>query len=285
MKLAERHRDWRWQIITELVSANKRLPMSFRKDKLMADAFGFWNAFQKCVNSSTPSIDTMKVEDAYPDISAAYSIFSSNNVERFFIEALVLSGESVTDIGVDSGYSPRVIRVYESLFFDVRDKLSHKLYVMGTLLGPVFGHGVSAGDYDHLWKAIGYFCGAETLRSLWKLGGMSEADSAAVSNILRSRLLSQAMAASFARRPNSYNANEIIENYIHHEQFTKETKEPDNTADNPDNYLARIKADVLTYMDLSLRPYTDVQPAVERCCMSGAESTVKEEDYDRPFKS
>lgn len=285
MKTFERQRNWRWQLIDELVGASKRLPSQFRDDPLFCEAFNFWNTFQKCLASDTPTVDLMRLEGQYPEVAAAYGIYSSPGVERYFIEALVMANEEPQTIAVESGYHVRIIKAYEHLFFDVRTKLDQRLYVMGNILGPMFMHGTSAGDYDHLWKAIGYFCGSDTLTALWKVGKLNETDATALTDILKSRLLTQATVASFSRKPNSYNAGEIIDSYVSNasHELAKEGAAPEIPQDDGNNYLAQIKGAVLDYMQLTLRSHLSQHGSVEKC-LSGEDVSVNESEYHRPFE-
>lgn len=270
-------------LVEEYVSAKKKLPRDFHSDPRVMRAYAFWNAFQNLKSSSTPTGDMVLLEKKFTDMFTAYSIYKGTTLERYFIEALVMARVPANIIASDMGYSTRVVSTYEHLFFDVRDRLDNGLYVLSNILNPIFSSTSSAGDYDHLWKIIGYFCGAAVLKAMWQVGDIDEEVKRKLNGILRSKLLTQATSASFARKPNQFNAGEIIGSYVDVENSSKASDDSSNDNED-DNYLEKLQGDVLEYMQLTLKPLGLEQGSVEKCSSSGGAHLVKEEDYDRPFK-
>jgi len=284
MRVSERQRDWRWRLVEETVSSGRRLPAALSNDAVLRSAYAFWNAFQK-QDSNTPVLALMSLEARYPMVVSAYSIYSGMSLERYFIEALIMAGEDRRSISEEAGYSESVIRTYELLFFDVRDKLEQKLYVMGDVLGPMFAHGTSGNDYDHLWKAVGYFCGADILKAFWKLGRLDEDQRQGLETILRTRLLTQAATATFARKPTSFNSGEVIDSFIQYSnhEVAKDRKDTNLPPRDGENSLEQLREDVLNYMQLTLRSHDAHMGSVEKC-LAGKDTGIHESEYDRPFE-
>lgn len=278
MNQFERQPSWRWQLIQELRNARKRVPTRFKSDTWLTRGSRFWNAFQKATDSEQKMLAMMKVEAEYPVVSAAHTIYTGLGLERYFIEALVMADVGSQDIGDSSGHTARVISCYEQLFFDVRRHLDKNLFIMGNVLGPMFNTAIG-NDYDHLWKAVGYYCGPDALKSLWTLGPIPDESYTKLASILRNRLITQATSASFARQPNSYNAGEIIDSFLSHGTFEINKAKAD--FENSDKKeLDNIPADVLQYAEMKLAPYDAERDAQEH--QLGKQGKINKDDYERP---
>lgn len=278
MNQYERQPSWRWQLVEELFRARKRVPHRFKQDAWLKDGCRFWNAFQKASESESRILSLMNVDAEFPSVSSAYTIYTGLGLERYFIEALIMADVPPQEIADHSGHTPRVVDCYEQLFFDVRRHLSKNVFIMGTVLGPLF-HTTTGNDYDHLWKAVGYYCGPDALQALWTLGPIPDESYAKLTGILRNRLVTQATAASFARQPNSFNAGEIIENFISHGGLELQGSKLNNT-DNSDKALDAIPQSIVQYAQLKLVPYDT--PAPTREYQVGDTDNLSKDQYERP---
>ena len=82
---------------------------------------------------------------------------------RWAIEARILAGESDEDIAVKVGCEPAVIAAYESVFFNVRDKLANTGYIVNVVMAESVTKGITERQYDLLWKMFGYTGGPYVL--------------------------------------------------------------------------------------------------------------------------
>lgn len=82
---------------------------------------------------------------------------------RWAIEACILAGENTAKIAERLGTSPSIIEAYEQVFFDVRDRLDEKLYIVNVVMADAVTRGVSERQYDLLWKLFGYHGGPHVL--------------------------------------------------------------------------------------------------------------------------
>lgn len=62
-------------------------------------------------------------------------------------------------IGYRCGVLPDIVETYEALFFNVREKIQHRSYILNCVLGPAIHRGLSEREFDLLWKLYGYFLG------------------------------------------------------------------------------------------------------------------------------
>lgn len=85
---------------------------------------------------------------------------------RWAIEAHILADESQDDIAKKVGTDPAIIAAYESVFFDVRERLNNREYVLNVVIKDSVTRGLSERHYDLLWKIFGYQCGSFVLDSI-----------------------------------------------------------------------------------------------------------------------
>lgn len=97
----------------------------------------------------------------------AHSIWSDEKAPtRWAIEAHVLAGETDEEISKKVGCEPEVISAYESVFFNVREKLEHAEYVSNVVMADAVTRGLSERHYDLLWKMFGYKGGPHVLDAM-----------------------------------------------------------------------------------------------------------------------
>lgn len=94
----------------------------------------------------------------------AHSIWMDDKAPtRWAIEARILAGESDLEIAERLGTSPDVIEAYEAVFFQVREMLHRRDYIVNVVMGEAVARGVSERQYDLLWKMFGYHGGPHVL--------------------------------------------------------------------------------------------------------------------------
>lgn len=98
------------------------------------------------------------------DLFWAHSMWlDEKNPTRWAIEACILAGETSEAIAERLGTSPAIVEAYENVFFNVRDKLHEKLYIVNVVMADSVARGVSERQYDLLWKMFGYHGGPHVL--------------------------------------------------------------------------------------------------------------------------
>jgi len=152
--------DWRWLRAREIHEGDGA-GASRRRDGLQGykwinRALNFLIEHENCRSD----YQRQALADARPAIFWAHWAWSlSANPQKHSIEAHILARESNSEIGLRCGMSPDIIEAYEALFFNVREKMHHRQYILNCVMGPAIHRGITEREYDLLWKLYGYFLG------------------------------------------------------------------------------------------------------------------------------
>lgn len=120
---------WRWRRAIKLVDAELR-PTRV-DDEPVVRAWRFLRR-KKSVNAATIAV----LEEDYPDIFYANSVYEHENHYRWILEACLCTAEPFERIASDHGYALREIKAYDALFFDVRTRLYSPAFVKTHILEP-----------------------------------------------------------------------------------------------------------------------------------------------------
>ena len=94
------------------------------------------------------------------DIHCAWTLrYQAKLLARSILEARLLAGQSIAETAVACSLPVGVVRVYESLFFAVHDKLQHRVHILQQAIGPRYWTGYTAADIDILLKSMAYLRG------------------------------------------------------------------------------------------------------------------------------
>lgn len=85
---------------------------------------------------------------------------------RLELEARILAGENSQQLSERTGFRISTLEAYSQLFFDVRDRLLRKSFILHFVIGKDGGYKVDPGAYGTLWKLFGYFGGPACLDAL-----------------------------------------------------------------------------------------------------------------------
>ncbi len=152
--------DWRWQRAKEIHEGEGPMA-SRRRDGLQGNKW-IRRAVDYLTAEAAATSDAQRVAlaDGYTDIFwAVWAWQAQANPQRHSIEAHLLARETNYEIGYRCGVAPSVVEAYEALFFNVREKLHHRQYILNCVMGPAIHRGLSEREYDLLWKLYGYFLG------------------------------------------------------------------------------------------------------------------------------
>ena len=83
---------------------------------------------------------------------------------RATLEARLLAGQSIADTAVACNLPAEVIRLYESLFFSVMDRLRHRAYLIAEAISPRYWSGYTAADADIVVKSLAFLKGPMFLK-------------------------------------------------------------------------------------------------------------------------
>lgn len=163
----QRAPHWRWLRATQIdaggLRASRRVdgPEGF---KWIRRAVAMKRRYEQFINNPAKLYALSKYDAA---LFWAHSVWIEDKMPtKWAIEAHILADESPADIAKKVGTDPAVIEAYESVFFDVREKLNNKEYVLNVVIKDSVTRGLSERHYDLLWKIFGYQCGPFVLDSI-----------------------------------------------------------------------------------------------------------------------
>lgn len=161
--------NWIWQRAQALCSNQPgALPPSRSRDSV----FGFkWidkaRRFIAAYNRATDDTAKALLAERQPEIFWAHRIWSDPvGTLKHSIEAQILARSPDFTIGFRCNMPPHYVEAYEALFFNVRDKLQHRSYILHVVIGTALQRGITERDSDILWKLYGYFLGPHLVDAL-----------------------------------------------------------------------------------------------------------------------
>lgn len=121
--------------------------------------------FLRGLNSETPGRLARLMRD-YAPLFDAYQLHAEADCEltRYELSARVLAGQSVAEIATATRLSRAAVTEYEAYFFDVRDRLDNRTFIVNHVFGPAFHRGHSASDLWMAWATAAYFHGPQMLK-------------------------------------------------------------------------------------------------------------------------
>jgi hypothetical protein len=164
--------DWRWQRAVGFATRTMPKPTPHRDGSQESCRWINRAArFKLALDNAQDDMAKLNVALRYPDIYWAHWIRNLDEMThqqpvRYSIEARILARESSNDIAFRHGCDPRVIDAYEGLFFNVRERLDRREYIVTSVFGDAVQRGLSERQYDLLWKLLGYCCGPFMLDAL-----------------------------------------------------------------------------------------------------------------------
>jgi hypothetical protein len=150
----QREIDWRWQRACRIV-AERRNTSKKRDDPAIIAAVSFHRALDRCQTER----DRESLRRRWPGLFEAHHLAQDDGPRLWEVQARLLANETDEVIAERSRISIEAVRWYERLFFQVRDRLRARDWIMVQAIGPRVLTGVDEHDLGPLWKAFGYFGG------------------------------------------------------------------------------------------------------------------------------
>lgn len=144
--------DRRWELANAIVA--RVAPPRFFREAIDADVA---TALQYIMHRARqrPNLPESLVE-----LDQAFRLrFHTAPLERATLEARLLSGEPIADTALKCGLVLEVVRLYEALFFCVRDRLQNRIYIINYAIGPRYLTGYLESDVDIILKSLAYLKG------------------------------------------------------------------------------------------------------------------------------
>jgi hypothetical protein len=212
--------DWRWQ--RAALAAGGTYPLSRRRDgdSWVVRAARFIREHEGC----TTELDMAELSEREPVIYWAHDIWytrdDGGNPVRSEVEARLLADDLPENIARRVCTEVEIINAYERLFFNVRERLINRGYLMHCVLGPAVHLGFQASEYDLVWKLFALLGGPLAVDLMIDQSvGHARPDRAGdlkyfVADVAQNDLRRVAMLALKTLRINNFNAMEIIDKFL-----------------------------------------------------------------------
>jgi hypothetical protein len=158
--------SWRYDAALRLLdqyNQNPHLEVAFNRrstDTFVRDAYEFSRIWQnlRIDDYDNREQDFQEAYDYNKHMFTAFQLHLNPDSEmRSIVEASVLAGESNKNIQERTGIKALAIRLYEKLFFNVRDRLKHDYYIIKMVLATAAASAVpSDGSWTPLQKDLTY---------------------------------------------------------------------------------------------------------------------------------
>lgn len=211
---------WRWE--RTALAASGEYPLSRRRDNdgWVARAARFIVEQESCETE----LDIAYLSERNPTVFWAYDIWytqnESGNPVRSEVEARLLADDQLANIARRVATEVEIIEAYEQLFFNVRERLADRGYLMHCVLGPAVHLGFQASEYDLVWKLFALLGGPLAVDLMIDQSvGHARPERASdlkyfVADVAQNDLRRVAMLALKTLRINNFNAMEIIDKFL-----------------------------------------------------------------------
>ena len=165
-----------------------------------------------------------ELAERHPVIYWAHDIWykrdDAGNPVRSEVEARLLADDHGANIARRVNTEVEIIEAYERLFFNVRERLGNRGYLMHCVLGPAVHLGFQSNEYDLVWKLFALLGGPLAVDLMIDQSvGHAMPDRASdlkyfVADVAQNDLRRVAMLALKTLRINNFNAMEIIDKFL-----------------------------------------------------------------------
>jgi len=196
--------DHRWARVDQLITDGKHPSRSY-DDKMIHKGYRFLKRYQQGSSSSYA-----RLEANYPGLWSAFNMWTETVGPKWLIEAAILAGRTIKELAEYLKCSESQLTVYEKYFYDVREGIESKGWVVTRILLPAIARRLVDRDYDFLWKVIAYFGGWEALDAFIECRKLPAEVEIFLTDATRAKMIKDGFVATHVRSINSYTSNEII---------------------------------------------------------------------------
>ncbi len=126
--------------------------------------------FRAAVSGNKTQQGRLEMLIEHQDVFWAHSIQTRTGAKykraRWALQARILAGETNKEIAKKIGYPHDVVAAYEALFFNVRERLGSRDFILNVVLGLPVDCTPADCSPDVLWQAVGYSYGPHVLDSV-----------------------------------------------------------------------------------------------------------------------
>jgi hypothetical protein len=198
----------RWELIVAM-AREKHAPSRTVEDRLLREGYQFLQRIRKGKYYDLPLI-----QGDYPDLYRAWSMFKDLGSVRWLVEAGLLAGVPMEELGAYVGQEPSVVVAYSEFYFDVRKKLPARGYILSQVLYPAIYRGLDQRDFDFLYKTLSYCAGWKVFTEFVDVRKMSPDTEEWLKASFKDRVFKLGWLAAHRVNVNNFNAVELIEKCI-----------------------------------------------------------------------
>jgi hypothetical protein len=163
--------NWRYLCAVEILQDGPGPAASFegeRDVRRISRLVDFLRQYRRCGGS--PRL-LRQLRQREPHLYSAHELYNDDLLQqtRWIVEARILAREKPAEIAGKLGCNPQLIKVFATLYFDVRSRLDHKDYIEGVVFSKA-RNSTKVGN-ALAWKIIGYHFGPKVLNAV--VGGFS----------------------------------------------------------------------------------------------------------------
>lgn len=144
---------WRWNLARDY--ARRGLHDRAEFPGWLVETVDFLRAHR--LGKRTARIDHLT--SCFPDLSKAFDLAREKTPRRWQVEARLLAGQTSEEIAHRCDLPAAVVENFEIVFFNVRDRLEARDWVVCSLIGSPVWQGFGPDDIRRLWRFAGYFWG------------------------------------------------------------------------------------------------------------------------------
>ena len=221
--------QWRYERILQLMEARgrKRRPDSRYDDQLIVEGLKFMKAWDRLSGDESSEAIENRRRDLFPKNPGLYYAYETylqpdgDNI-RSVVEARVLAQQTDEEIADRTHTIPDDVKWYESLFFNIRDRIDNSDYIDTQIIGNISRIGLQNVTYDLLLKFFGYYGGPIVLEEIKSAfdGSIVKPDPGQSSvnffmQVTQKGIIRQAAEAVNPMDVNRYNVSGLIETATH----------------------------------------------------------------------
>lgn len=213
---------WRYDKAQRLV-ADRKPPHPRRDDTAVKQLRKYLLAKEK-LRTRFEYEDDLQYELAgrFTNLWAAEEIFIGGQDDRvrYKLEAGILAGLTDSEIQERLPVEAKTVKIYESLFYNVRERLDRRDYIAGTVLADTFMAGLQSRTPELTAKYFAYWGGPLALDLVTDCFTQAIAKPQEPSDLgkwldeqFRLRIKTSAMIGISSMEPNNFNINTLLEGY------------------------------------------------------------------------
>lgn len=155
--------DWRYRRALQIIDEQ---PRSFRSDRIADAAIRVVHAFLRC-RQTLDAAARSQLRVTFPGLYEAFEIFESADcTPRLYVECRILAQQSDREIAEKLQLKAEAIKWYELAFYNVRDRLNTRDWIVVKSLNPAKKGNLS--EYESVFKRFAYFAGPLVFERLLK---------------------------------------------------------------------------------------------------------------------